>query len=251
MVRGIESAASGMITLSDKLDTVTNNLANISTPGFKRLIQNISESNSQPVNRVFLQTDGDVEPFMGDLGSGSQLSTQAVDLSTGSLEHTSSKLDVAITLNKNAFFQVQTPNGIRYTRDGNFALNNNDELVTQYGYPVLSSANTPITIDGQNVTIASDGSIQVDGQQTDTLGVVSLNNSSQIIPQGSNLFNYTGQVASTSNFKIEQGYLESSNVNTVKEMVDMISMERAYESGQKAIITEDNETGQMLTQFRI
>lgn len=251
MVRGIESAASGMVALSDKLDTVTNNLANISTPGFKRLIQNISESDNQPINRVFLQTDGNINPSMGYLGSGSELSTQAVDLSVGSLEHTSSKLDVAITLNKNAFFQVQTPNGIRYTRDGNFALNNNDELVTQDGYPVLSSANTPITIDGQNVTIASDGSIQVDGQQTDTLGVVSLDNPSLILPQGSNLFSYSGQVGTNSNFKVVQGYLEGSNVNTVKEMVDMIALERAYESGQKAIITEDNETGQMLTQFRI
>ncbi|AEE15309.1 flagellar hook-basal body protein [Thermodesulfobium narugense DSM 14796] len=251
MVRGIEAAAKGMITLSDKLDSVTNNLANISTPGFKRIIQNVSESENYPVNRVFLQSDGGRAPFMGYLGNGSEISTQAVDLSAGGLEHTSSKFDVAITLNNNAFFQVQTPNGIRYTRDGNFTLNNNDELVTQDGYPVLSSANAPITIDGQNVVISSDGSIQVDGQQTDTLGIVSLDNPSLIVPQGSNLYNYNGQVVNASNFKVLQGYLESSNVNTVREMVDMIALERAYESGQKAIVTEDNETGQMLSQFRI
>jgi len=251
VVRGIESAARGMIALSDKLDTVVNNLANLSTPGFKRLIQDISESNNQPINRLFLQTDKNETPFMGYLGSGAKLSTQALDLSSGGLEHTSGKLDVAITLNNNAFFQVQTPNGIRYTRAGNFTLNNNDELVTQDGYPVLSNANAPITIDGQNVVISSDGSIQVDGQQTDTLGIVSLDNPSLIVPQGSNLFNYLGQVTNTSNFKVLQGYLETSNVNTVREMADMIALERAYESGQKAIVTEDNETGQMLSQLRI
>ncbi|HEM55732.1 MAG: flagellar basal-body rod protein FlgF [Fervidicoccus fontis] len=251
MVRGIEAAAKGMVALSEKLDSVVNDLANISTPAFKRLIQNISQSENYPINRVFLQTDDNRAPFMGYLGNGSELSTQALDLSAGGLEHTSAKLDVAISLNNNAFFQIQTPNGIRYTRAGNFTLNNNDELVTQDGYPVLSSANAPITIDGQNVVISSDGSIQVDCQQTDTLGIVSLDNPSLIVPQGSNLYSYSGQVVNATGFKILQGYLENSNVNTVKEMADMIALERAYESGQKAIVIEDNETGQMLSQFRI
>lgn len=218
------SAISGCLAHEKRFEAITNNLANVNTTGFKR--DRVCFENFWP-------------------------KPTATDFTQGGLEFTENELDVAIA--GQGFFKVQTPQGIRFTRKGNFSLNTEGTLVTSDGFPV-SGKQGAITIRGGGaVTIDKSGNISCDGAHQGQLEVVSFPDYSILQKEGSCLFKLKGPVEtgglSDGQYAISQGYLEISNVNAVKEMVQMIDCLRAYEAYQKIIQNLEEIDTQAITQL--
>ena len=203
------------------VDVITNNLANSQTIGFKRDFGEILHS---------------AEGF--DVGTH-------VDLSIGDLINTGNELDVAI--NGDGFFAVQTPDGVRYTRTGSFALNSSGDLVTKDGMKVLSSSGTPIAVGQGDVEIQEGGAVMVDGSEIATLKVVTFQDSAKLQKEGFYRFKWNGtadEVQDVPEPGVKGGSLERSNVNPVNEMVHLMSAYREFESVQKTLktLTSDMNT---------
>ncbi|MGE5405458.1 MAG: flagellar hook-basal body protein, partial [Candidatus Saccharibacteria bacterium] len=174
---------------------------------------------------------------IGSLGMGAAISQVATDYSTGIPRPTENTNDLAIR--SDGYFTIETPDGIRYTRDGSFKLSSDGRLVTTDGYPVM----------GQNGYIEPKGTFQVDekgnvsvnGEALDYLKIVHFDDQKLLKKLGTNLFEAAeGQEGQTmENPEVLQGFLETSNVNAVQEMVDLITVVRAYEVCQKMVQAED------------
>lgn len=243
MLRALSTIRTGLEAAQTQINVVANNLANVDTTGFKRqraLFQDlVYQEVQQPGALSSTQTR---LPIGLQLGTGVQVAgTQPIE-TQGSLTQTGDSLDIAI--NGNGFFQVLEPNGtIAYTRDGAFQLNQNGQIVTANGYLVQP----PITIpaNAQSITVAQDGTVtvQLPGQATATqvgqIQLATFQNPAGLERVGNNLLLQTGasgapnvqQPTINGTGTIQQGYLESSNVNVVNSMVDMITAQRAYQLG--------------------
>ncbi len=204
-----------------QLDFVANNVANSSTPGFK------SEHLYYAMKGRAAQ-----ENSLVDLGQ----TATTIDFSQGTLNRTGNKFDLAIE--GGGFFTIQTKNGIAYTRNGNFILNKNNELITPAGDYVLGEAGK-IVISGESVGIDADGSIQVDGSAVGKLKIAAFSNPGDVNRSASGQYVDGGKVGpkKADNYHVASGYLEMSNVNAVKEMVDMMDIQRTFETYQKIILT--------------
>jgi flagellar basal-body rod protein FlgF len=207
------------------MDVIANNIANVSTPGFKREAAKFEEfvSMMRPAEG---QTGLQPVSFVKDAGV-------MRDSSQGNLEQTGATYDVAIA--GPGYFQVQTPTGMRYTRDGHFSLNNEGNMVTSQGYAVQGDGGA-ITIaptDGQ-ILIAPDGTVSsVLNGVTNLLGklkVVDFASSDALTKQGSNLYSTLQTPTTPANVNVRQGALEASNVQPVIEISHMIEVMRAYEA---------------------
>lgn len=228
-------AASGAMLNQQRLEILSNNLANITTAGFKR----------QTTAFQIIDSPEDVQQALADVSLGAanpttplwQRMETRIDFSQGRLKKTGNPLDVA--LSGKGFFTVQTPDGVRYTRKGNFMLNADGELITPEGHGVIGEGG-PIKIDGHSVTVDPQGNLTVDGVFTDTLQIVSFDEERRFRRLGGNLFApfAAGQEGKQAeDVQVKQGYLESSNVEAVKTMVEMIDALRSYEAYQKTIRT--------------
>ena len=215
---GLLESVETLINQEQRLNQVSNNLANVDTPGFKKETVTFDEMLYQ-ANR-----------FRQRVGKGLQINTIHQQ---GVVQKTDAPLDLAIS--GDGFFQVQTPAGVRYTRAGNFQRNNEGLLVTANGYPVLGETGL-VTITGAKVDVAGDGRLYVDGVQVNRLTVVTADPKA-LKKEGENLFRLADGAAeeASPNSQILQGHLEKSNVNTVTEMTEMIDLYRAYEGQQKMI----------------
>ena len=204
-----------------QLDFVANNVANASTPGFK------SEHLYYAMKGRAAQEDSRV-----DLGPTST----KIDFAQGTLNRTGNKFDLAIE--GDGYFTIQTRNGIAYTRNGNFILNKNNEIITHAGDYVLGESGK-IVISGEEVSIDGDGSIQVDGSVAGKLRITAFSNSGDVSRAAAGQYLDSGKAGpkKADNYKIASGYLEMSNVNAVKEMVEMIDIQRTFETYQKIILT--------------
>ncbi|MBU0675091.1 MAG: flagellar basal-body rod protein FlgF [Proteobacteria bacterium] len=214
-----------MLSQEQRMNQIANNLANVDTSGYKR------ESNTF---WEVLITQGDKPQRVG---KGVQVVT---DASQGRLEPTGNPLDLALA--GEGYFRIQTPNGIRYTRDGNFQLNQQGQLSTASGALVMGEGGS-IVVSGSNVTIAEDGRVRVDGVLVDRIGVARFADLDMLKKEGMNLYRMSDEGAvevAADNVTIQQGYLEGSNVNTVSEMTDMMALYRDYESQQRAIRIADD-----------
>lgn len=253
MLSGLYTAASGLIAQTQQQDVIANNLANVNTTGYKR-----DTALFVPFPTVFLNRINDEKvPVpggwadaltpVGMTGRGVQLRVDGIVpmlTEEGSYNRTGNNLDVAIK--GNGMFTVMTPQGLRYTRDGSFSLNSDGTLVTQDGFPVMGQRGT-INIDGKDVSIDKTGRVSVDNTEIDNLRIGLFTQADPLRKQGDNLFYMTDNSllpeddgsGSAGNIDVRQGYLETSNVNVVKEMVEMITGFRAYESSQKAIAAQD------------
>lgn len=220
---GLLESVETMLSHEQRLNQVTNNLANVDTPGFKKETVTFDE-------------------MLYQANSARQRVGKALRINTvhqqGVVQKTDAPLDLAIA--GDGFFRVQTPVGVRYTRAGNFQRNNEGLLVTANGYPVLGEAG-PVTITGNRFEVASDGRLSVDGVQVNRLTVVTVEPQS-LKKEGENLFRLAEGAAeeASPNFQLLQGHLEKSNVNTVTEMTEMIDLYRAYEGQQKMIRAVDD-----------
>ncbi len=196
------------------LDVIANNLANAETTGFKRDFGTILE-----------------------MENTYQVGT-SVDLSPGDLVATQNPLDVAI--NGSGFFAVETPQGVRYTRAGDFALSDKGDLVTKDGMPVLSSSDSPIHIGEGVVTIQGDGVVSADGVEVATLKVVNFKTTEGLEKEGFHRFVWNGSpqdIEDVPEPTLKNGFLERSNVNSVNEMVHLMAAYRDFESVQRAVKT--------------
>ena len=221
MERGLYIAASGMVAEMARQDLIANDLANSSTPGYK------ADRAVQGSFGTMLLQNTQTGQTVGPLGNGARIERQVTDLTAEPLKETGEDLDFAIA--GDGFFAVQTPQGVRYTRNGQFTAAANGRLVDQRNNPVLGQ-------NGQPLTIGADG--KVDPRN---LNVVLLTNPRK---GGDNLVTGTpgrpaGQVAG----QVRSGALEGSGADPTTAMVDMIASMRAYESGQKVIQTIDTALG--------
>ncbi|MFW5999083.1 MAG: flagellar basal-body rod protein FlgF [Bacillota bacterium] len=246
MIRGLYTSASGMMANRRNLNVVSNNLANADTDGFKR---KEGVKMSFPEMLISRMEKGERSRELGELGTGAQLDDTFTDFSSGEAKHTGNMLDLAIE--GEGFFPVQTPEGVRYTRNGNFTLNSDGEIATQQGYRLLDEDENPIqTVSEHEVSVAPNGQIHFDDLEGSQINVIDFPDKDEMLEQtGENLYDYHGEEAEeVEGDRIRQGYLEGSNVNIVEEMTRMIEVNRLYEAGQKAIQSMDNTLGKAVNE---
>ena len=253
MWRGLYTAGAGMITESKRTDTLANNLANANTNGFKRdeaisrefepmLIKRINDGINKNDVTSFKQFHvGNQYPVVGTLGLGSRIDEIATEHTQGAFETTGNPLDMAIS--GNGYFAIQTENGVRYTRDGNFYKSANGQIQTVNGQMVLGVNGQGITIpqDATRVMVGSKGEIYADDQQVGQLQLMQFDNRRAVLKQGDNLYYpQEGAQPQQATGEVLQGVLERSNTNIVSEMVELINNYRLYEAGAKAVTTQDS-----------
>ena len=226
LTRAMYAASAGAFNNQRRLDVLANNLANINTPGFKqdRLIFRVPVESEKEGDSQTSYLQGSASP----IPSGAR-----TDFSQGVLRHTGNPLDLA--LDGTGFFCIQAPGGTHYTRNGRFTVNEDGVLATMGGHPVLGKGGE-IRIDGSDVSVDEEGKVSVDGSEVGTLKVVSASQPESLKKMGNTLFaaDESG-VKDAEGVKIRMGYLETSNVNSIKVMVEMIDISRSYESYQKTI----------------
>ncbi len=238
MLRGLYIASEGMIARQKAQDVVASNLANLNTTGFKA---------DRPVfasvyERALYRVQGGVSTPIGTLSAGALLESTYTDLQAGALQHTRNPLDLAIE--GEGFFAVQTPRGVRYTRNGAFQLNAEGVLVNREGYPVLSKRGEPIRVPrGADLTIGEDGVVRINNAPMHKLQIVGGN----LAKDTDGLF--TGNATPLANPRLVVGALEASNVNLIREMVSMIEIIRAYESHQKVIQAHDETLNRAINEL--
>lgn len=221
MINGIEMLANVAIRQISRLDCVTHNIANVNTPGFKaERFHFLKASSEKGANE----------------GRPAQGPATTVDYSRGIMQKTGNVLDLAI--DEKGFFAVQTKAGVAYTKDGRFTLNKDGELVTQSGDYVLGRGGK-IVIEGNDIQISEDGVISVDGDEIDALKIVGFRELSALVKRGVGFLNPDNLAGAKEeeNARVQSGYLELSNVQAIREMVEMINIQRTFESYQKAIQT--------------
>jgi flagellar basal body rod protein FlgG len=183
--------------------------------------------------------------YVGNLGLGSQIGREFVDFAEGPLEQTENPLDLAIQ--GNGFFRVNTPDGERYTRDGRFLRDADNNLVTVEGFQVLDDAGQEIQLPDGEVSVSSDGTITVNGQQVAQLGFgVFENPRDELQHTEGNLFSGPGQSTSQDVPRVVQGYLESSNANPSQLMTQLVEVARSYEAAQKLVQNQDELLGKSI-----
>lgn len=260
MIRSLWIAKTGLDAQQMNMDVVSNNLANVSTTGFKR-----SRAVFEDLLYQTLRQPGAKSSQQSEIPSGLQLGTGVRPIATeriflqGNLTQTGNPLDVAI--NGNGFFQITLPDGTTaYTRDGSFQVNSQGQLVTSSGYTVAPAITIPANT--LNVTISRDGivSVQQAGTTAPTqigqLQLASFINPAGLQSTGENLYLETAASGTPSTNTpgtnglgvLNQAYLETSNVNVAEELVNMIQAQRAFELNSRAVTTSDQML-QRLTQM--
>ncbi len=223
MIDGIELAASGLDAYANVQEVIARNLANANTIGFKK-------------NTISFES---ILTEAGGTETSSLQTNYGVDQSNGNLTYTGNNLDIAI--DGDGFFTLETDKGMRYTRNGQFQLSNNGEIVTDTGSKLLGQSG-PIIIPkgGREIVIDNKGAVRADGKNVGELIITNFTDLTKLVPTGNSMFtapletiNENGDVK----FRVAQGYLERSNVNVVMEMVDMITNMRSYEASNNVIKT--------------
>jgi len=251
MIRSLWISKTGLDAQQTQLDVVSNNLANVATTGFKRarvafedlLYQNIRQAGANTSQQTQLPTGLQI-------GTGVRPTATPRMFTQGNLQNTSNQYDIAI--NGSGFFQVQMPDGTTaYSRDGSFHVDSNGGLVTSSGFALSPAITVPAN--ALAVTVGQDGTVtasipgQTAPQNIGSIQLASFTNPAGLESRGQNLFVETA-ASGTPNANtpgtnglgmLQQGYLETSNVNVVEELVAMIQTQRAYEINSKAIQTSD------------
>lgn len=255
--KGIYTAVSGAVAHSAQMDTISNNIANANTPGFKKDKQIFKEYltsyEKQPEVIESPKIPASIDSFYpvnGGDKSYVDVSGTSTSFEQGGLKLTGNPLDLGIE--GDAFFEVMTPAGVRYTRNGHFTLNADSFVVNKQGYPLLLSGGQGenpqdrmiMVEDQKNFTITSSGDVFVSGVNQGRLSLLTATEKDALHKQGGSLYtlreNFQNQMVEATNFKVHQGTFEQSNVNVVQEMTNMINATRVFESTQKAIQAYDS-----------
>jgi len=268
MVRGIYTGASGMIAEMRRIDVISNNLANVDTPSYKKDISIMKAFPEMLIRRI--NDDGvrvlpigsyDLMPVIGKMGTGVEVNEVYTRHIQGAFKQTENEFDLA--LEGEGFFCVETEEGERYTRNGSFLIDRDGFLVTKDGYRILGE-NGPIQIKKNNFIVDEDGNIFENREfMEDPLRLVSMEenewNETVLVDRlrivnfpklryvkkiGESLYRETEYserpfIVENERPKVRQGFLEASNVNPVTEMVNLIEVHRTYEANQRMIQSHD------------
>ncbi len=220
-----DSAVIGLFRQERRYELISNNLSNVLTPGFKKDVPIFHEVLSEALH-----------PSLSILSMDSEFSQTLLE--QGNIQSTRNPLDLAIE--GEGFFKVQTPQGIRYTRNGNFRLTREGVLVESNGFPVLSP-NGEINLRGNQIAVEENGAIKVDGADRDRLALVTFADLGDLKKEGKSLFKLEGEQGEkeADGARVLQGALEGSNVNAMEEMVQMIDSLRTFEACYKIVQVQD------------
>lgn len=275
MLRGIYTGASGMLAQNSRMEAIANNLANVDKTAYKKDIAVFKAFPDMIIRRVNESGLGitpagsyDTMPYVGKLGTGVELNEVFTNFNQGSLQRTENHFDLA--LEGRGFFTVLTERGERFTRDGSFTINQEGILMTHNGNPVMGE-NGIIRVHHNNFIVNEFGEIVVNGDLSadardvvsmasndwanpvviDRLKIVDFENIREIKKEGDSMYReteYSGPPLPPGEYKVIQGFLEKSNVNIVREMVDMIEVNRSYEANQKTVTSHDQTLGKLINE---
>jgi flagellar basal-body rod protein FlgG len=275
MLRGIYTGASGMLANDAKMDTIANNLANVDKNAYKKDINIFKAFPEMLIRRINESGLGilppgsyDSMPYVGNLGTGVEVNEVFTDFGQGSLQRTENSFDFA--LEGRGFFTILTEKGERYIRDGAFTINQDGILMTRNGNPVMGE-NGIIRVHHNNFIVTERGEIMINGDLSmEPRDVVSMNSNNWSNPividkfklvdfeeiryikkEGDSMYReteFSGPPLPPGELKVIQGFLEKSNVNIVREMVDMIEVQRSYEANQKTVTSHDQTLGKLINE---
>lgn len=228
MNSGMYASVSGSLAAMHRLDMISNNLANVNTPGFKKDKMSFEGMLAGPVNPPAVPQGKTADPIL-------QKENYYIDYSAGPISQSGNPLDLA--LDGDGFFAVTTPEGTAYTRQGNFRTSADGTLVTVDGYPVQGTGGAPIRIQGSRVEIDAKGGVLIDGTPSGSISVVDFEKPVNLTKIGNALFVPADpQTASRpGTAQVQQGHLEGSNVESISEMVQLIETNRYFEACSKVI----------------
>ncbi|MEP0829317.1 MAG: flagellar basal-body rod protein FlgG [bacterium] len=254
MIKAMRTAASGMVAQQMNVDNIANNLSNVNTTGFKKSKIEFQDVLYQNFRKAGTATAiGTAAPTGLDIGYGTRAVATVREFSVGNLQMTGNPLDLAIS--GDGFFQIQMPDGtISYSRDGAFKTSADGRVVTSDGFFLFPEITIPE--DATSIAVSIDGDVSVllvGNDEPQSIGRIELArfiNPAGLAAVGHNLYNPTaasgnpivGEPTQDGLGKIDQGYLELSNVDVVDEMVNMIVAQRAYEINSKVIQTSEDMT---------
>lgn len=240
MDSGYYAAMTGLVARTQALDTAAANLANAQTSGYR--------AEREYFRSVLLGPDGTDSQLGRVVNNYGLLGGDRLSMAQGALQPTGNPLDLAIE--GDGFFQIQTENGLRYTRDGGFHRAQNGQLVTSAGEPVLSSAGKAIAIPPGEVTVGADGTLSVAGGTVATVGVVAFPSGTNLTAEGANRYvapKGVAPVAATQS-TVRQGALESANQDVIQGSLDLIVMQRQAEMMQRALTVFHTEFNKIATE---
>jgi flagellar basal-body rod protein FlgG len=252
MVKGLYTAYTGMVNDQYRLDVVSNNLANSTTTGYKKEGCTTQSFDSVYGIKIKDATVNGIDQNIGKLTLGAKIGETYYDWTQGSLQATNNSFDVA--LEGSGFFNISYTNksgetSTMYSRDGAFQMNADGYLVTKDGDYVLGESG-PIQLptNVKEFTVNKVGEIYADGQYVDKLALTDFEDYNYLKAYGENLYQAVdGATQKDSTSTVAQGYLEASNINVVSEMVNMITIARQFESGQKVMNAIDEMLGKTVT----
>jgi len=245
MVRGLYTAYTGMKNEQQRLDIISNNLANAATSGYKE--ESVTNQSFDDVLTLKVKdvSEGYKNRSIGTMSLGVKLGEVYTDYTQGSLRQTTNTYDMAI--DGKGFFTLEVTDkagnvSTQYTRNGSFTMTKDGLIVDDNGNHLMGSAGEiVIPTDAANVVIGSDGAIYADGVYVDTLQITDFEDYNYLSKVGDTMYRaLDGATETTSNALVLQGYMEQSNVNVVSEMVELITITRAYEANQKMIKAVDS-----------
>ncbi|WP_093672324.1 flagellar hook-basal body protein [Sporolactobacillus nakayamae] len=266
MIRGLYTSAAGMIAQQRKQETLSNNLNNMDTPGYKSDQSKLRTFPEQLISRL----GGDATPSreVGDLATGVYMDEAVPDFSQGTVTETGKATDVALStaqlpVNPQTgaqegalLFNVRTPAGdTRYTRNGHFTLSPTGYLTDDMGDQVLSTAGQPIQLPSDQFQVAGDGTISIDGANYGQIGVSYAARTNQLVKEGSSLFRLDGGGAlpaaggnAAISYSLKQGFVEGSNVQADQTITDMMESYRSFEANQKVLQIIDGSLDKAVNQ---
>jgi flagellar basal-body rod protein FlgF/flagellar basal-body rod protein FlgG len=240
MDSGYYAAMTGLVARTQALDTAAANLANAQTPGYR--------AEREFFRSVLLGPDA-LDSQLGEtVNNYGLLGGDRLSMAQGALEQTGNPLDLAIE--GQGFFMVQTPQGLRYTRDGSFRRAQSGQLVTQAGEPVLSPASQPIMIPPGEVAVGADGTVSVAGGTVGAVGVFTFPAGTELTPEGANRYVAPQGVTpvAAKDASVHQGAIEAANQDVVQGSLDLIVMQRQAEMMQRALTVFHTEFNKLATE---
>jgi flagellar basal-body rod protein FlgF len=246
MIKGYYSAVTGMLVNANREQVIAQNIANMQTPGFKQVLSRVEDW----VNTGIEFSPGNLlrdraVTYVGNLGLGAVSGPETVDFSQGNLQSTDNPTDLAIE--GPGFFRVQTADGVRFTRDGRFIRDAQNNLVTVEGFKVLNTTNQPIKLPEGILGVSEQGVLSINGTTVATLGLsIFKDPKTELTRDRGNLF--IGPAASTATGTpiVAQSMLEMSNANPTRMMTEMVEVARSYEAAQKMVQNQDELLGRTI-----
>ncbi len=236
MIRALYQATSAMMAQMARQISISANLSNVSTPGYKEDKLAIEDFREMYLHRIA----GDDIRGIGSLSTAVRLDATSVNFEQGSLIETGNSLDLALA--GDGFFTIETPAGLQYTRDGSFHLDATRQLVTSDGMPVLGE-NGPIAVPQGDVWVDVDGTVRVGDQIIDRLRLTAFEDVATLRSMENNRFEAEGDGVPAETAGVSQGFLEQANVDQTQAMVDMLAANRSYALANRMLQVADQSLG--------